>query len=340
MSVTAIPAPADRPIAAAAAATVAALNRGFDGVLAPSRFVAKALLDSGLTRPVHVIGQAPDLTAFEAVARHRVPDAGRPFTFLHVSSCFPRKGVDVLLQAYAAAFRRTDPVRLVIKGFPNPHNTVPEQVAALQARDPDAPGIEVINQDLDLEAMLDLYRDADAMVLPTRGEGLNLPAAEAMAAGLPLIVTGYGGHLDFCDARTARLLRYRLQPSGSHLATPGSLWAEPDPDDLAAALRDAAALPEGALPDVPRGRDGARPSPALVALLKVLLAAKCEEHNVAPKLLASGEDLDRLAGEDTPDVPALQGWRREMFGADALALKAGEITLGVMGKRVKLVRVG
>ena len=108
---------------------------------------------------------------------------------------------------------------------------------------------------------------------------------------------------------------------------------------LIAAIRDAAALPDDALPDAPRARDGARPSPALVALLKVLLAAKCEQHNVAARLLASGEDLDRLATEDAPDVPALAGWRRDMFGADALALKAGEITLGVQGKRVKLVRV-
>ena len=108
---------------------------------------------------------------------------------------------------------------------------------------------------------------------------------------------------------------------------------------LIAALRDAATLPDDALPDAPRARDGARPSPALVALLKVLLAAKCEQHNVAARLLASGDDLDRLATEDTPDVPAMTGWRRDMFGADALALKAGEITLGVQGKRVKLVRV-
>ena len=77
----------------------------------------------------------------------------------------------------------------------------------------------------------------------------------------------------------------------------------------------------------------------MVSLLKVLLAAKCEEHNVAPKLLASSDDLDRLATEAAPDIPALHGWRREMFGADALALKAGSITLGVAGKRVKLVQV-
>ena len=108
---------------------------------------------------------------------------------------------------------------------------------------------------------------------------------------------------------------------------------------LLAALKEAAALPEDKLPAAPRGKDGPRPSPALVALLKVLLAAKCEEHNVAPKLLASSEELDRLAGETDADVPALQGWRREVFGADALALKAGKITLGVDGKRIKLVRV-
>ena len=116
-------------------------------------------------------------------------------------------------------------------------------------------------------------------------------------------------------------------------------WAEGKTgQSLIAALLDAAALPDDALPDAPRAREGARPSPALVALLKVLLAAKCEQHNVAAKLLASGEDLDRLATEEEPDVPALHGWRREMFGDDALALKAGAITLGVAGKRVKLVR--
>ena len=107
---------------------------------------------------------------------------------------------------------------------------------------------------------------------------------------------------------------------------------------LLAALREAAALPDDKLPAAPRGKDGPRPSPALVALLRVLLAAKSEQHHVAPRLLASAEELDRLAAESEPDVPALSGWRREVFGADALALKAGQITLGVDGKHVKLVR--
>jgi ribonuclease D len=108
---------------------------------------------------------------------------------------------------------------------------------------------------------------------------------------------------------------------------------------LLAALRAAAALPEDELPKPPRGNDGRKPSPALVALLKVLLAAKGEEHHVAPKLLASSDALERLATEDAPDVQALHGWRREVFGADAEALKAGRLTLGVDGRRVKIVPV-
>ena len=75
-----------------------------------------------------------------------------------------------------------------------------------------------------------------------------------------------------------------------------------------------------------------------MALLKVLLAEKAEAHDVAPKLLASSDDLDRLATEEHPDIPALHGWRAKVFGEDAMALKAGKIALGVAGKRIKLIR--
>jgi ribonuclease D len=107
---------------------------------------------------------------------------------------------------------------------------------------------------------------------------------------------------------------------------------------LLAAIAEASALPEHALPEARNHRDGPRPSPALVALLKVLLAEKAESHDVAPKLLASAEDIDRLATEDHPDVPALHGWRLGVFGEDALALKQGRIALGVNGRRIKLIR--
>jgi ribonuclease D len=112
----------------------------------------------------------------------------------------------------------------------------------------------------------------------------------------------------------------------------------PTGQGLLAALATAAALPDDALPDSRAPREGPKPSPALVALLKVLLAAKAEAHDVAPRLLASSDDLDRLATEAEPDVHALHGWRFSVFGEDALALKAGKIALGVEGRKVKLIR--
>jgi ribonuclease D len=108
---------------------------------------------------------------------------------------------------------------------------------------------------------------------------------------------------------------------------------------LLAALAEARALPESALPEVPRERGGAPASPALVALLKVLLAAQSEAHNVAPRLLASSDELERLAAGET-DLPTLHGWRREVFGEQALALKAGRMALGVEGRKVRLIAAG
>ena len=262
-----------------------ALSDGFDGVLAPSRFVAKALIDSGLRCPVRVIGQAPDLSDYQALAQKRPPVTAPRDTFeiLHVSSCFPRKGLDVLLAAYARAFRRSDKVRLTIKSFPNPHNTALEQVAALRARDPDAPAIRVIDRDIDRASMLELYRTAHVMALPTRGEGLNLPAAEAMAAGLPLIVTGFGGHMDFCDQSTARLLGSRLEPSMTHLAVAHSLWAEPDEDDLVRALQEI----EGAH----RNPETSTALQTRVALARTRVAQRLGRRPMARRLQQAALDL-------------------------------------------------
>jgi ribonuclease D len=109
---------------------------------------------------------------------------------------------------------------------------------------------------------------------------------------------------------------------------------------LLAAVKAAKEIPDESLPEPARARDGPRPSPALVSLLKVLLGAKCEQHHVAPRLVASAEDIDSLAADDGTDVPALHGWRRVVFGEDALALRAGRVALGVEGKRIKLLAVG
>lgn len=76
---------------------------------------------------------------------------------------------------------------------------------------------------------------------------------------------------------------------------------------------------------------------ATVELLKVLLRMTAERHGVAAKVIATVDDLDRIAADDEADVPALKGWRRELFGEKALALKHGQLALAVENGKVVTV---
>jgi ribonuclease D len=73
---------------------------------------------------------------------------------------------------------------------------------------------------------------------------------------------------------------------------------------------------------------------ATVELLKVLLRMTSEQHGVAAKVIATVDDLERIAADDEADVPAMKGWRRELFGEKALALKHGKLSLAIEKGRV------
>ncbi len=91
------------------------------------------------------------------------------------------------------------------------------------------------------------------------------------------------------------------------------------------------------VPAMPSGTPLPPEAGALVDLLRVLLKGTAARHRVAPKLIADTDDLERIAVEIDPDVPALKGWRLEMFGHDALRLKRGEVALAVVGSEVVTV---
>lgn len=213
-------------------------NSKLDLVTVLSPLVEKILRDSGVRVPMAVVGGGADhLMNLQLQPLDR--DLGnKSFRFLHVSSCFPRKGVDALLAAYGKAFRATDDVALVIKTFPNPHNDIPQQLAELRATDPSYPEVILINEDITDAELVSLYRSCQAFVLPSRAEGLGLPAAEAMLFGLPVIATGWGGQTSFCTKETAWLCDYRFAAARTHLGIEHSAWAEPDVDDLARLLRE------------------------------------------------------------------------------------------------------
>jgi ribonuclease D len=105
-------------------------------------------------------------------------------------------------------------------------------------------------------------------------------------------------------------------------------------DEILELVKQACGTPKDQLPRVPRHRPMPNGNGAAVDLLKVLLKMISESHGVASKIIATVDDLEAIAGDDKADVPALSGWRRELFGETALKLKHGRLALAVKGTNV------
>ncbi|MGD9539155.1 MAG: ribonuclease D [Alphaproteobacteria bacterium] len=120
--------------------------------------------------------------------------------------------------------------------------------------------------------------------------------------------------------------------AASELAKSRSMSAKvaegPFGEAILAAVRRARELPEEECPELPPAPARPTSGAPLAELLRVLLKLKSEESGVAPRLIASADDLDRIAAPgDAPEVAALHGWRLDVFGQDALALKQGRLAL-------------
>jgi ribonuclease D len=122
-----------------------------------------------------------------------------------------------------------------------------------------------------------------------------------------------------------RLKQLRSLPRGFER----SKWGEA----ILAAVRRGLARDPKTLPRFERGKTAVN-GQATVELLKVLLRMTAEQHGVAAKVIATTSDLERIAGDDDADVPAMHGWRRELFGEKALALKQGRLLLAMERGRV------
>jgi len=199
-------------------------NVYLQGITVMSTQVKKILIDNGLNIPIEVTGLGLDhLDGVLPDKEFKVP--GNEFKILHVSSCFPRKGVDVLLKAYVKTFTKNDPTSLIIKTFDNPHNNIDQQIRDLTHED--SPEIIVIKDDFSEEKMKSLIMQSNVLVAPSRGEGFGLPIGEAMKMGIPVITTAWGGQSDFCNKDNCWLLNYNYSLTTSHFNLGNSYWAEP-----------------------------------------------------------------------------------------------------------------
>ena len=215
-----------------------------DEIWAYSRSTRDCYLEAGVPEGrVRVIPLGVDPEIFKPAQAPLVLPPGPGFRFLFVGGTIFRKGIDVLLAAFERAFQAGDDVGLVIKEMGSKSfyrgQTAEAKVAALRER---GYSVNYIDRNLDEQDMARLYAACDCLVHPFRGEGFALPIVEAMACGLPVIVTGAGPVLDYASEETAFLIPARrgnfAEFRVGDLETIGRPWLwEPDLDALVDHLR-------------------------------------------------------------------------------------------------------
>ncbi len=206
----------------------------YDEVWAPSSFVADAFAESG-ELPVSVLPQPVRIPAMQSCERTG------PFRFLaymDFDSFASRKNPEGPVRAFISAFAdgRRD-VRLCVKvrGI----NDAGRRQWLLDAARRD-PRIEVIDRTLSREEMDGLVMSCDAFISLHRAEGFGFGPAEALAAGKPVVSTDFSSTTDFVSEETGYPVAYRLvalEPD-SYIDWKGQVWAEPDLEDAARALRE------------------------------------------------------------------------------------------------------
>jgi len=171
------------------------------------------------------------------------------YKFVSVGDYTERKGFDVLLDAYCEEFTAKDDVTLILKihqgGFTATHKELLRVSISNHIKHyKNAPRVILCMDKLYYDDLPKLYNACDCFVLSSRGEGIGLPVAEAMACGLPVIVTGGGGYMDFVENDVNGLTigyEERYVDSPEYIAKcPQALnhkWLEPDKEDLKIKMR-------------------------------------------------------------------------------------------------------
>lgn len=224
--------------------------RSMDEIWVPSTWGRQLLIDNGIPPSrVAVVPEGVDVETFKPVAPER--GGNRPFRFLFVGKWEERKAVDLLIKAYIQEFDPEEPVELVLHAW-NPYIRGFDLEAKIRSAIRGRRTASIIaSAPLAEDALVGLYNSCDAFVLPTRAEGWGLPITEAMACGLPVIVTNYSAPVDYLDddiaylIPVAKLVSVRDRnffPSGRALGK----WAQPDAKSLRRIMRHVFENPEEA----------------------------------------------------------------------------------------------
>ncbi|MCR9213508.1 MAG: ribonuclease D [Proteobacteria bacterium] len=132
----------------------------------------------------------------------------------------------------------------------------------------------------------------------------------------------------------------KTKESLSHVRGLGKKFAEGKMGHgLLEAVKKGVNLPPDQCPKLPKKEPLPKGAGPLMDLLKVLLKMRSEENEVAQKLICNTADLEKIAIDSNADVPALKGWRHDVFGKDALSLKDGKIALASEARKIKIIHL-
>jgi len=192
------------------------MNKNVDEMWVPSSFVRECYIKSGISADrVFVVPNGVDTLKFNPNAEPFCLKSQKCFKFLFVGGTIYRKGIDILLEAYCNAFTAKNDVCLVIKDMGGQSfykgQTAKQMIAEIQKKD-DSPEIEYLEQMMGESDLAGLYTACNCLVHPYRGEGFGLPVAEAMACGLPVVVTKGGACDDFCLEENAYFIDSSVKP--------------------------------------------------------------------------------------------------------------------------------
>ncbi|MCL5071239.1 MAG: glycosyltransferase, partial [Actinobacteria bacterium] len=212
-------------------------------------------IDSGIScEKVSVLPDAVDIERFNDDIKPLTLFTGTRnrscFKFLSVFDWVLKKGWDVLIEAYVKEFDRQEDVCLFIKTFSYlgmPIGKIKEIIyetikKKTKKHSENIPGIIILEKILSQDEMPGLYSSCDCFVLPSRGEGWGRPYMEAMASGVSVIGTGYGGNTDFMNDSNSFLIDYKLEPVPEqgiieYPDASGKKWAEPSCEHLMYLMR-------------------------------------------------------------------------------------------------------
>lgn len=223
--------------------------RDLDVVMTPATFCRNVCVSSGVPREkVFHLPYALDVKTWNPQVAPRRPDNGR-FRFLYMNTCYERKGWDLLLRAWWEEFSANDNVELVIKSYREQDRM--ESLDILVAIERAKLGVDprrkapvvVMDELMGAKNIPSFMKGFDCYVSPHRSEGFGLNIWHAMALGVPVVCTDYGGNCDFTKDDTSWLVKVAaMTKPGAHEIKlfkhyRDITWAEPDVADLRRQMR-------------------------------------------------------------------------------------------------------